>query len=110
MANRFVLNTISYHGSGAIKEIPGELQRRGYKKVFVCSDPDLVKFGVTAKVIHDHYRLSYKQIGIFTGPSHAEEVSRGKLSYLTSWRGCRSGSDCQNNSRIYRCRSGESSE
>ncbi len=50
MANRFVLNTISYHGSGAIKEIPGELQRRGYKKVFVCSDPDLVKFGVTAKV------------------------------------------------------------
>ena len=49
MANRFVLNTISYHGSGAIKEIPGELQRRGYKKIFVCSDPDLVKFGVTAK-------------------------------------------------------------
>ena len=50
MANRIVLNTISYHGSGAIKEIPGELTRRGYKKVFVCSDPDLVKFGVTAKV------------------------------------------------------------
>ena len=50
MANRFVLNTISYHGSGAIKEIPGALQRRGYKKIFVCSDPDLVKFGVTAKV------------------------------------------------------------
>lgn len=49
-ANRFVLNTISYHGSGAIKEIPNELSRRGYKKVFVCSDPDLVKFGVTAKV------------------------------------------------------------
>ena len=50
MANRFVLNTISYHGSGAIKEIPGELQRRGYKKIFVCSDPDLVKFGVPSKV------------------------------------------------------------
>ena len=48
--NRIVLNTISYHGSGAIKEIPGELQRRGLKKVFVASDPDLVKFGVTAKV------------------------------------------------------------
>ena len=48
-----VLKTISYHGSGAIKEIPGELQRRGYKKIFVCSDPDLVKFGVTAKVIGD---------------------------------------------------------
>ena len=50
MANRIVLNTISYHGAGAIKEIPGELARRGYKKVFVCTDPDLVKFGVSAKV------------------------------------------------------------
>ncbi len=50
MSNRIVLNTISYHGSGAIKEIPGELERRGFKKVFVCSDPDLVKFGVTTKV------------------------------------------------------------
>ncbi len=48
--HRFVLNTISYHGSGAIKEIPGELSRRGLTKAFVCSDPDLVKFGVTAKV------------------------------------------------------------
>ena len=50
MANRFVLNNISYHGSGAINEIPGEITRRGFKKAFVCSDPDLVKFGVTAKV------------------------------------------------------------
>ena len=50
MANRIVLNTISYHGAGAIAEIPGELTRRGYKKVFVCTDPDLVKFGVAAKV------------------------------------------------------------
>ena len=50
MTNRIVLNTISYHGAGAIAEIPGELQRRGYKKVFVCTDPDLVKFGVAAKV------------------------------------------------------------
>ena len=50
MANRIVLNTISYHGAGAIKEIPGELARRGFKKVFVCTDPDLVKFGVSTKV------------------------------------------------------------
>lgn len=50
MANRIVLNTISYHGAGAIAEIPGELTRRGYKKVFVCTDPDLVKFGVSSKV------------------------------------------------------------
>ncbi len=50
MANRFVLNTVSYHGSGAINEIPGIAEREGFKKVFVASDPDLVKFGVTAKV------------------------------------------------------------
>ena len=50
MANRFVLNTVSYHGREAIKEIPGIAKREGFKKVFVCSDPDLVKFGVTAKV------------------------------------------------------------
>lgn len=48
--NRFVLNNVSYHGAGAIKEIPGEITRRGYKKAFVCSDPDLVGFGVTSKV------------------------------------------------------------
>lgn len=48
--NRFVLNTISYHGSGAIKEIPGEIKRHGLEKAFVCSDPDLVKFGVTSRV------------------------------------------------------------
>ena len=50
MAQRIVLNTISYHGKGAIAEIPNELKVRGYKKVFVCTDPDLIKFGVAAKV------------------------------------------------------------
>ena len=48
--NRFVLNGISYHGHGAIQEIPGLIKARGYHKAFVASDPDLVKFGVTAKV------------------------------------------------------------
>ncbi len=48
--NRFVLNGISYHGHGAIREIPGLIKARGFKKAFVASDPDLVKFGVTAKV------------------------------------------------------------
>ena len=48
--NRFVLNGISYHGHGAIQEIPGLIKERGFKKAFVASDPDLVKFGVTAKV------------------------------------------------------------
>ncbi len=48
--NRFVLNETSYHGAGAIKAIPEEIKARGFKKVFVASDPDLVKFGVSAKV------------------------------------------------------------
>lgn len=47
---RFVLNETSYHGSGAIKEIVTEVKTRGFKKAFVCSDPDLVKFNVTSKV------------------------------------------------------------
>ena len=50
MANRIVLNTVSYHGKGAIAEIPGVLTAHGVTKAFVCSDPDLVKFGVSAKV------------------------------------------------------------
>lgn len=50
MADRIVLNSISYHGSGAVKEIVPEIRRGGYTKIFVTSDPDLVKFGVTSKV------------------------------------------------------------
>ena len=50
MANRVILNTVSFHGAGAIKEIPALAKNRGFKKVFICSDPDLVKFGVTKKV------------------------------------------------------------
>ncbi len=50
MAQRIVLNGTSYHGAGAIADIVTEFQGRGFKKAFVCSDPDLIKFGVTAKV------------------------------------------------------------
>ena len=48
--NRFMLNEVSYHGSGAITAIPTEIKARGFKKVFVASDPDLIKFGITGKV------------------------------------------------------------
>ena len=51
MANRIVLNEISYHGKGAIQEIATEVKAHGFQKAFVCSDPDLIKFGVTAKVL-----------------------------------------------------------
>lgn len=50
MANRIILNPTSYHGRGAVQEIPGIIRSKGFKHVFVCTDPDLIKFGVTAKV------------------------------------------------------------
>lgn len=50
MAQRFVLNETAYHGKGAIQEIPNEIKARGLEKIFVISDPDLVKYGVTGKV------------------------------------------------------------
>ena len=61
MANRFMLNETSYHGYGAIKEIANEAKARGFSKAFVCSDPDLIRFGVTKKVtdILDENGLSY---------------------------------------------------
>lgn len=50
MANRIMLNETSYHGAGAIQEIATEAKAHGFQKAFVCSDPDLIKFGVTKKV------------------------------------------------------------
>ncbi|WP_028505773.1 lactaldehyde reductase [Ruminococcus sp. FC2018] len=50
MSNRIILNTVSHHGKGAIAQIPAIAKTKGFKHIFVCSDPDLIKFGVTAKV------------------------------------------------------------
>ncbi|MBQ3901556.1 MAG: lactaldehyde reductase [Clostridia bacterium] len=50
MAQRIILNTVSYHGKGAIKEIVPVAKSRGFRHVFVCTDPDLLKFGVASKV------------------------------------------------------------
>lgn len=62
MANRFVLNEISYHGKDAIKAIVTEAKARGFKKALVCSDPDLIKFNVTKKVtdLLDEAQLAYE--------------------------------------------------
>ncbi len=66
MANRIVLNETSYHGSGAVNEIIGEIRRRGFSKAFVCTDPDLLKFGVTTMVTHllDQESIPYE---LYTG-------------------------------------------
>ena len=90
MADRIVLNTISYHGKGAIDEIPGEIQRRGYQKAFVCSDPDLVKFGVTAKVTDklDAAGIAWSLFdGIKPNPT-IQNVQDGVAAYKES------GADC----------------
>ena len=60
--NRIVLNETSYHGKGAVEQVAAEIKARGFKKAFVCSDPDLIKFGVTAKVtsVLDNASIDYE--------------------------------------------------
>lgn len=86
MANRFVLNETSYHGKGAINEIPNEVKRRGWKKAFITSDPDLVKFGVTGKVtdILDAEEIPYEVYsGIKANPT-VYNVQEGVEAYKNS--------------------------
>lgn len=86
MANRIVLNETSYHGAGAIKEIPGEAQRRGFKKAFVCSDPDLIEFGVTKKVLDvlDENSLNYQLYSNIKPNPTIENVQSGVAAYKES--------------------------
>lgn len=90
MANRIVLNTISYHGKGAIREIPAELQGRGYNHAFVCSDPDLVRFGVTKKVtdLLDEAGIPYTLYSDIKPNPTIENVQNGVAAYNAS------GADC----------------
>ncbi len=86
MANRFVLNETSYHGAGAINEIAGEAKGRNFTKAFVCSDPDLVKFGVTAKVLKvlDDAGLSYELYSNIKPNPTIENVQSGVEAYKKS--------------------------
>ncbi len=86
MANRIVLNTISYHGKGAIAEIPGVLSARGYNKVFVCSDPDLLKFGITAKVtaLLDEAKIPYVIFSDIKANPTIENVQAGVQAFTAS--------------------------
>ena len=79
MAQRFILNGTSYHGAGAIQEIATEVKSRGFKKAFVCSDPDLVKFGVTAKVLKvlDDNGFSYELYSNINPNPTIENVQTG---------------------------------
>ena len=83
MANRIMLNETSYHGSGAIEEIATEAKAHGFKKAFVCSDPDLIKFGVTAKVtdILDKNGLEYEIYSEIKPNPTIENVQHGVESF-----------------------------
>ena len=84
--NRFVLNGISYHGHGAINEIPGIIKSKGFKKAFVASDPDLVKFGVTAKVtdLLDQNGIAYEVYSDIKPNPTIENVKSGVEAYKAS--------------------------
>jgi lactaldehyde reductase len=86
MANRFVLNETSYHGAGAIKCIADEAIGRGFKKAFVCSDPDLIKFGVTKKVtdVLDGAKLDYEIYSNIKPNPTIENVQTGVEAFKKS--------------------------
>ena len=86
MANRFILNETSYHGSGAIANIATEAVNRGFKKAFVCSDPDLIKFGVTKKVtdILDGASLPYEIFSDIKPNPTIENVQHGVEAFKKS--------------------------
>ena len=90
MANRFVLNETSYHGAGAIQEIAGEVKGRGFKKCFVCSDPDLIKFGVTKKVtdVLDAASVDYEIYSEIKPNPTVQNVQTGVAAFKAS------GADC----------------
>ena len=90
MSNRIVLNAISYHGAGAIENIVPELTARGYKKAFVCTDPDLLKYGVVRKVtdLLDKAGIAYEFFSDVTANPTIGNVQSGVEAYKGS------GADC----------------
>ncbi len=86
MANRFVLNETSYHGAGAIREIAAEAKRRNFQKAFVCSDPDLIQFGVTKKVLDvlEGAGLPYEVYSDIKPNPTVENVQNGVKAYKES--------------------------
>ena len=90
MANRFVLNETSYHGTGAILAIAEEITGRGFQKAFVCSDPDLIKFEVTKKVtdVLDNAKIPYEIYSNIKPNPTIENVQTGVEAFK------KSGADC----------------
>ncbi len=90
MAKRFVLNETSSHGAGAVAAVADEIVARGFKKALVCSDPDLIKFGVTKKVtdVLDGAKIAYDIFSEIKPNPTIENVQAGVAAYKAS------GADC----------------
>ena len=88
--NKFVLNETSYHGAGAINAIPDEIKARGFKKVFVASDPDLIKFGITSKVtdLLDKAEIPYTVFSDIKPNPTIENVQNGVAAYKAAEADC----------------------
>lgn len=86
MANKVVLNEVSYHGKGAILSVTEEAKRRGFKKAFICSDPDLIKFHVTKKVtdLLDKEGLPYEIYSEIKANPTIENVQGGVAAFKNS--------------------------
>ena len=86
MSNRIVLNETSYHGKGAIQDIATEVKTRGFKKAFVCSDPDLIQFGVTKKVtdVLDNAGFAYEIYSNIKPNPTIENVQTGVKAFKDS--------------------------
>ncbi len=88
--NKFVLNETSYHGAGAINAIPDEIKARGFKKAFVASDPDLIKFGITAKVtdLLDKAEIPYTVFSDIKPNPTIENVQNGVAAFKAADADC----------------------
>ena len=87
---RFILNEVSYHGAGAIAAVPQEIEARGFKKVLVMTDPDLIKFGVAKKVtdLLDAAKIPYEIFSEIKANPTVENVQSGVAAYKSA------GADC----------------
>ncbi len=90
MANRIVLNETSYHGAGAINSIADEINARGFKKAFVCTDPDLIKFGVSKKVtdVLDNAKIAYSIFSEIKANPTIENVQAGVAAFKAAEADC----------------------
>ena len=88
--NRFMLNETSYHGAGAISAVVDEIKGRGFKKAFVASDPDLIKFGVTAKVtdLLDTAEIPYVIFSDIKPNPTIENVQNGVAAFKAAEADC----------------------